>query len=388
MKEDWTKQLRERLEGHQMTPPSGLWEDISREMGLEPTPKPAIMRRWYWAAVAAILALVGFFAIYDYDDNAPQSVVGNKVVSQEKPIASAPAEEPSEETPVDNQPAISSKPSLLAQAPIVEEVKPDLQQKSEEIIQEELAETVQQDTTDTKTLASKEKKQIVTLETPVTDAAEYQSDNSNKWTFGLSGSNGILIAANTMKNQSVHYGVSGVVPQNYTENGLAGITQSYQLIETVVKHHIPVRFGLSMQYQLNNRIALISGINYTYLKSEFNIPQYKNFGYSQKLRYLGIPLGLYWKIWSTGNFHFYLSGGAMIEKCISSEVSSGEINKHPWQWSVNGSVGAEYNIIRQFGIYLEPSLGYFFDDGTSLQHYYKEHPLAPSVQFGLRYHLK
>ena len=33
-------------------------------------------------------------------------------------------------------------------------------------------------------------------------------------------------------------------------------------------------------------------------------------------------------------------------------------------------------------------LGYYFKDGTSLEHYYKEHPLTPSIEFGLRLHLK
>jgi hypothetical protein len=162
----------------------------------------------------------------------------------------------------------------------------------------------------------------------------------------------------------------------------------YSITDIEAKHHIPVRFGLSLQYQLSRSIALASGISYTYLKSEFSIPLYNNLGYTQKLRYLGLPLGISWKILTAKDFSVYLSGGMMLEKCISSEASSGKISKHPWQWSVNGSVGAEYSIIRQLGIYLEPSLGYYFDDGTSLQHYYKDHPLAPSIQFGVRYHLK
>ena len=50
---------------------------------------------------------------------------------------------------------------------------------------------------------------------------------------------------------------------------------SYTRTEFVSKHHLPVRFGLSVQYQLNNRLALLSGINYTYLYSEFSIPLYR-----------------------------------------------------------------------------------------------------------------
>ena len=48
----------------------------------------------------------------------------------------------------------------------------------------------------------------------------------------------------------------------------------------------------------------------------------------------------------------------------------------------------EYLPTHRFGLYLQPSLGYYFKDGTPLQHYYKQHPLAPSVEVGLRLHLK
>jgi len=155
----------------------------------------------------------------------------------------------------------------------------------------------------------------------------------------------------------------------------------------VSKHHLPIRFGLSVQYQLNNHLALHSGISYTYLYSKFSIPLYQNLSYNQKLHYLGIPLGVTWQLWSANRFRFYLSGGTMVEKCVRADVDGSSISKKPWQWSVEAAAGAEYGFTRQFGFYLEPSLGYYFNDGTSLEHYYKEHPLAPSIEFGLRLHL-
>jgi hypothetical protein len=93
-------------------------------------------------------------------------------------------------------------------------------------------------------------------------------------------------------------------------------------------------------------------------------------------------------VWSTEQFNIYLVGSTLLEKCVKADISEGEINNRPWQLSVNAAAGAEYNFSHHFGVYLEPSLGYYFDDGSSLEHYYKEHPLAPSLQFGLRLHLK
>lgn len=93
MKEDWTDQLRKKLEGHEVTPPEGLWEDICKELGIEPEPesKPAANKRLYWAAAAAILALVGFFAVYHHhEDDSP----GNPEVKElAKVLDSKPTED-------------------------------------------------------------------------------------------------------------------------------------------------------------------------------------------------------------------------------------------------------------------------------------------------------
>ena len=68
----------------------------------------------------------------------------------------------------------------------------------------------------------------------------------------------------------------------------------------------------------------------------------------------------------------------MLEKCL---------NEKPWQWSLGAAAGAEYSFTSHVGVYLQPSLSYYFNDGTSFEHYYKEHPLAPAIEFGLRLHV-
>ena len=77
----------------------------------------------------------------------------------------------------------------------------------------------------------------------------------------------------------------------------------------------------------------------------------------------------------------------MVEKCVSVSLNGNYSGKKPWQWSVSAAAGAEYAFMPSLGAYIEPSLGYFFSDGTQLEHYYKEHPLAPSIEFGLRLHV-
>ena len=398
MKEDWTKQMKQKLEGHEMTPPAGLWEGISNQMGLEPVPapKPAIIRRWYWAAAAVVLALVGFFTFYNFDHVETKLEAKNEV--ETKP-SSAKQNADNEPTIPEEVPAIpakttaTAKPALLAIAPqkvsveetnneaVVAEVEEQPQQAIEEKVEKAEEKVVAQQ-------EPKQKKQTYLPNVVESTTTASHSDNSSKWTIGLAGSNGLLLAANDANSMDMQPLYNDVSPATYYTNKYTDLAQAYTFTDVESKHHIPLRLGLSLQYQLNNRLALLSGISYTYLKSEFNFPEHSYYNYDQELRYLGIPIGISWKVWSANNFNIYLTGGSLIEKCVSAEVSEGDISTKPWQLSVNASAGAEYNFTRQFGVYLEPSLGYYFNDGTKLEHYYKEHPLAPSVQFGLRLHLK
>ena len=397
MKEDWTKQMKQKLEGHKMTPPAGLWEAISNQMGLEPTPtpKPTIIRRWYWAAAAVVLALVGFFAFYDFNDNQPKLEAKSEVEIKPRPAIQDVDNEPTipEEAPVSEKPLSPTKhsflkvqPTLLAQTNI-QQIDIEETDKQEEVIEEQPATSVEEKSEAKTEIKQKKQTYLPDVIEPTTTAS--YSETSSKWTIGLAGSNGLLLAANnyvnSMNTQPLY---SDASPANYYTSSMNDFAKAYTYTDVESKHHIPLRLGLSLQYQLNDRLALLTGINYTFLKSEFSYPQHQHLNFNQKLSYLGIPIGLSWKIWSSKHFNIYLAGGTMLEKCVKAEVSEGDIDTHPWQCSINAAAGAEYNFTRQFGVYLEPSLGYYFNDGTKLEHYYKEHPLAPSLQFGLRLHLK
>lgn len=412
MKEDWTKQMKQKLEGHQMTPPAGLWESISNEMQLQtesaPVSAPAktvSMHRWYWVAAAVILAIVGCFTVYQFDTKEPQLTANSQKVMAPQTSTDEPA------MPIE-------EPILLAQATSDNKVEKTMGTKCQPHPQvyeqqvptgdnlQEVADDQQQVSEDTKIIASQEKKQTYLPDVINPSETRSKSSDTGKWTIGLNGSNGLLMASNNLGNtmggqflnSDANYAVNsdvdlgkngGTIVTDYIKFGeTSSFTNMYTLPDVVSKHKLPVRFGLSLQYQLSNRIALHSGISYNYLESEFITPITNSNNYIQKLRYLGIPVGASWNIWSTGNLNVYLAGTALLEKCIDAQVSDGDIDQRPWQFSLNAAAGAEYNITRQFGLYLEPALGYYFNDGTSLQHYYKEHPLAPSIQFGLRLHLK
>lgn len=49
-----------------------------------------------------------------------------------------------------------------------------------------------------------------------------------------------------------------------------------------------------------------------------------------------------------------------------------------------GALGAQYNINRKVGVYVEPGIAYYFDDGSSVQTIRKENPCNFTLQAGLR----
>ncbi|MBQ9229695.1 MAG: hypothetical protein IJ190_00790 [Prevotella sp.] len=357
MKEDWTEKLRQKLAGHEKTPPAGLWEDISKQMGFstEPVRQPAVSHRWFWAVAATILLLAGFFVLYQHTDSEQplQAEVPQQPTQQPAPQQQEETDptvkEPTRETPVLAQ-VLSNKPHH------------EIEQEEEK--QEEPKSMVQE------TVTQKEEMKVT-----VQKEEEITHTSSHKWSLGINTSSGLL-AANAVEQ-------TNAFSPMYSDHTLP--SSMYNGIETHVKetdyiseHHPPIRLGLNLHYQLTPRLMLYSGVNYTYLHSKFSVRSHPTDTYIQKLHYLGVPLGLSYRVWSAIRFQLYVSGGAMLEKCV---------NDKPWQWSINAAVGAEYHVTRLVGFYLEPSLGYYFNDGTSLEHYYKEHPLSPSIQFGVRLHL-
>ena len=389
MKEDWIEQQRQKLEGHRKMPPAGLWEGICEQMGLTPEPVRQLqtMRRWHWVAAAAVIALVGLFMVYQFQSEPEKSLSS---INSEPSIRSTSSK--GSKSSLNKEPSISQNPSLdtktivgsklsTSSMPSVSSVRPLLLAEETEAHSDD--EMPQQSHIDTDTLQQTESSPIPA--NPVTHSYSHFEGNQtsyaspttqyHKWSLGVNASGGLL-AANTSQRTYYFYG-------NSKETAYAsGLKTEY-----ISEHHLPIRFGLSVNYQLTPLLALHSGISYTYLYSEFSVPLDKNVNYDQKLHYLGIPLGVTWQLWSANHFRFYVSGGMMLEKCVSGKMDGNSVNQKPWQLSVEAAAGAEYTFTPQLGFYLEPSIGYYFNDGSSLEHYYKEHPWTPSLEFGLRLHL-
>ena len=106
---------------------------------------------------------------------------------------------------------------------------------------------------------------------------------------------------------------------------------------------------------------------------------------------IGEALDLDEKINRLGNFlekkyfTLYVSAGGMVEKCVYGKLADDKVNVKPLQFSVAGAVGAQFNATDHVGLYVEPGVSYFFDDGSKVQTIRKERPCNFNLQAGLRF---
>lgn len=192
-----------------------------------------------------------------------------------------------------------------------------------------------------------------------------------------------------------------------TQNGNNALTtvmanNSIAPTKTNIKHKQPIRLGLSFTYDITRHWSVESGLTYTYLSSDiYSGNDNNNYQSKQKLHYLGIPLNVIYNIWSSKSMSVYVLGGGMGEYCIDGRLTTdyiinNEINdtgnekikNHHIQWSLNGSAGVQYKITPNIGVYMEPGISHYFNDGSDIQTIYKEHPNNFNLKVGFRFNFK
>ena len=166
---------------------------------------------------------------------------------------------------------------------------------------------------------------------------------------------------------------------------------------TNVKHKTPVSVGMSVIYSLNNRFALVTGLNYSLLSSSWETTDTYHNKTSQKLHFIGVPLSLSYKIAEWKRFQVYAAAGVMTEVNVSGklvtkkymhkelyEKESEHIRMKEWMWSVNARAGVSYPLLRFVSLYAEVGADYYFDNGSSIETVRSEKPFNVNLQAGFR----
>ena len=429
----WMRKIKERLEDYSEPLPVSGWERLEKDLS---APKPPVagkrriipFRRWAVAAAASLLIAVSSVSVWLL-----QSPVGEEMRDTAVPaLAIAPDRLPEQQTPSIRteitepdyraQKQVSSagtnRRSLLAQqldtagdAEQTTKMQPlDTEPEIQESVQEQtVSATKKEDEVVTTGNNSTEKQQAERRRPSGRDKLQLPVGNTKKeksrgWSVGLAvGNTGGLIAGNSIGESGFvqsdpGFGYSGgKVDLATVANGIMDVPEGQELVfkngmpylmknsEEIVDidHKQPLSFGFSVRKGLAKGFSVETGLTYTYLASDVKFAGSSK-KVSQKLHYLGIPLRANWNFVDKKSFIMYVSAGGAMEKCIYGKIGSRSETVKPLQFSVMGAVGAQYNISKRVGIYVEPGVSYFFDDGSDIQTIRKENPCNFTLQGGIR----
>ena len=407
MKRNWKEDIHDRLGNFETDAPDGLWEAIHQRMAQteraqaekRQTPfvlQPAL-RRTACAAAACLALVVGYQYFADGGKetaNGVKQAGGDGMIAVGGTVAS------------DNSRYVASKP---ATASIVATNLAGVRVAKNGVTPAAVYAQTQNDESAQISTPQPLNPSTSQPHTPSTSLLAYTpADNSRgrhegaaaRWTLSTSATTGM--GASSVTNSTATY-VEAVGPDNviWADNPQLGIGIFNQgkSVKTEYKHRLPVRVGFNVAYRLTDRLSVESGVSYTRLSSDMKDGTKDNYSSgSQKLDYIGVPLNVKYRAFGYRRLSVYASAGLLTEKCVSGKttheyVISGEKKKHeaedvaakPWQLSVNAALGAQFDVLRNVGVYVEPGVSYYFDDRSTLSTIYKEKPLNFNLNLGVRY---
>lgn len=438
MKTNWQKDIHDRLGSYEKDAPEGLWEGISRELpklndGVMLTHKPqrnAAFRMWRVAgvAVAASVALViGYnFLGNDVQDNIniPTNTTNhhNMLASNKKPIGNEPTGVCAEQATHSADDLLSDQPKLanasteqptLASASMETDVKEisnkeenskeENNSKKEENSKKENGQTeVKPEKREDNRMLRKNQDDALLAYNDVTERSG-STDAPSRWSVST-GAMGGLGASGTTTAYGDYLVLSCPGGMDTKDSPMLDMSSVNRDVEpkTEYEHHLPIRIGLSVAYALTDRLSIGTGLTYTRLSSDIkDASRESNYSGEQRLHYVGIPVNVSYKVASFRWLGLYGTAGVLAEKCVSGTTDEGyvenntmkytntqDISSKPLQMSVNAGVGIQFDFIDNVGIYAEPGLSYYFDDGSALQTIYKEKPLNFNLNVGVRFKLE
>ena len=198
----------------------------------------------------------------------------------------------------------------------------------------------------------------------------------------------------------------GIIPlrspalgKHYTKNTVEQTSQD-------ITYGIPLSFGAGVKLRFTKRWSLGMGLNYSLLSSRFSgkfievskdgvesMPKQVQSEISNTQHYIGIPINAYYDILSRDFIKFYAYAGGAVEKCImnSYKVQTTPVINHKEdvkgvQLSADLGIGVEFMLGRYVGLYIDPSLRYYFRNGQP-KSIRTAQPLMLGFEMGFRFNL-
>ncbi|WP_075556369.1 porin family protein [Parabacteroides timonensis] len=404
--------FRSKLQDFEVDTMPGDWEAIADRLPVKaPVPFRRTLRYWAAAAVISLLMITG--SVYMFKSEKEVAPIAEKIEKETKKVETELAKEvEAPVTPIEEKITVSSVAAVQQPAVVrstykaavkVADTEPAVISSDDDL--EEQAEVITHPDEDSVVVDREEVVQdhpeVGSIDTRslIADAAPVgkveKEAAPRKWGFGMGGG-----SVTTGTNNSLNtYALKNTM---LTDQELLFLNsanfENNTYPKTNIHHKTPVSVGFSVSRYLNNRFALSTGLNYTFLSSTWDVdaPVYYN-KTAQKLHFIGIPVSLSYKIAEWNRFQVYAAAGVMTEvnvsgKLITEKYSGKELyekeNEHirmkEWLWSVNARAGVSYPLLRFVSLYAEAGVDYYFDNGSTIETVRSEKPFNVSLQAGFR----
>lgn len=417
MKEQWIQQMQQKLAGYRQPAPEVSWDEIEKALANNrQKAKARMVQLWTRRIAAAVVVLVAVTAGYLALNQQEETITANNVETEVSNKETSP--QPKEEKIVAKESvshkskilSVSHKPQVLPTdtLPSEPQPEPEVLQQEEELSVQLAEESSAPHDEDSHTQIANTSPMHLPLDYP-TDVRK-PAVSGNRLMAKLYLTNGAMKETeHNIPTEIIHtynYVIVGPdgkpldVPTRSLSDYASGAGKND------VYHNLPVRYGLSLRYRLNNRWSLESGLVYTRLCSDIHTALPTDLkpdvtvtsNIEQTLSYIGIPANVSYQLWGSHYGSFYVTAGGMAEKMVKGRLHIEEsedklettesVSIRPLQFSVNGAIGAEFNLSRWFSIYAEPGVGYYFDNGSSLPTYYRDKPFSFNLNVGLKFNIK
>ena len=420
MSKQWNKDIHDRLKDFQQKAPEGLLDDIKSEMhrrGLSPVPtddsaatRPGrLLRAVSAAAILLIVSLIGYLwnesvSTYVTDLHHPSEAQDIRPIalSDLKPSATgriaAVTPKPAARIPKLNVSASDILP--IGQEAAAEKEKPEQTEAKKESAQNI-----------DKGLPKDKTPDISASHTgPAHHKPDWNAPSSRKKTSSFAMGTHISGVVAQMSLQSGDKPFIGAdipdqtnpdKPDSTSNAGSkASAHPNFRPQKKAVKHHQPIKFGISFRYNLKPRWNIQTGLTYSYLVSEFSEEYaHQSEQTKQKLHYMGIPVQVGYQVWKKKRFNGYIALGGQAEKLVSGKATTlcwqnneywhsytKSVSDKQLTFSALGSIGAEYHLGHTVSLYAEPSVHYYFKNGSGLENHYTKQLLNFNLTIGLRFH--
>ena len=395
--------MRAILEGGQEEVPSRVWDAVSERLDKAETKTVRKPDTLWWrrsgVAAAAIAAAVAAVVFVDRGEEAvdvlPLTTQGDMIAVVE------PETVVMEETEIEVEKIISqtSGAELLAYVPASKTQSTEYVEQFvsvEDVIAAESPSSTTQDQTDVTTVRHTEvtpKSNADEVWQTLEDWEEEIPVRQIKTSFVVSGLTG---ASGTQKSTGSGPLKAPSVIMTPTQTGI-------KERENQTKYGIPISVGAGVRFEFTPRWSLGVGLNYTML-SRTTYGTYTHVNEAGSIdnlvtseiknhqHYLGVPVNVYFNILNNKQFNFYTYAGGTVEKCLSNKyhvLTNNIMHKEPVkgvQLSTAVGLGAEFMLGQYLGLYIDPSLRYYFDcdQPKSIR---TAQPLTFGLEVGLRFRI-